>query len=304
MNTARIIVVSDVQYHDVYRSLPFPVESFEFRPFHSGPLSFNGVEAAVLILDCGFDVKRGLDLAKYYKSHCPAIPIVFITEISSEEIAIEALRIGIREYLIKPIQVMRLKEIIELLLEITQMTKERRTAFPLHCPDEHEFDSVLEDDELPENIRDVLVYIKTNLSENMCLEDLADHAFASKSHFCKTFKKHVGLPPLKYVNVMRIGEAKRLLCKTGLNVSDVATQVGFNDASSFCKQFKRLTGMSPTHFKSATKESPRNKHIRLNCTYQPSSEKQRRINRLKNTQEPSNQFKGIEALSSCTICLN
>lgn len=266
MNEPRIIAISDVQYHDAYGSLGFPVESFEFRPFPSDPPSFNGDEGAVMILDCGFDVEGGLDLARHYKSHCPAIPIIFITEIGSEDTAVEALRIGIREYLKKPFDALQLKQIIELLLDIRQMTKERRTAFALYPPNRHEADSALEDAELPESIRDVLSYIKANLNEDMCLKELAEHALTSKFHFCKTFKKHVGLPPLRYVNFMRIGEAKRLLCKSSLNVSDVAMQVGYNDVSSFCKQFKRLTGMSPTHFKSATRESAQNNHIHLHST--------------------------------------
>jgi YesN/AraC family two-component response regulator len=264
MKHTRIIVVSDVQYHDAYRSLAFHEERFEFRPFPSDPLILNSDGIAILIIDCGYDVKKGLDFAKHFKPHCPAVPIVFITEISSEETAIEAFRLGIREYLKKPVDAVRLKEIIDLLLEIRHMTKERRTAFPLYCRHKHEVHSVLEDAELPENIHDVLGYIKANLSEDMCLKKLAEHASISKFHFCKTFKKHVGLPPLRYVNVMRIDEAKRLLFKNGLNISDVATQVGFNDLSSFCKHFKRLTGMSPTTFKSAIRESAGNNHIHAN----------------------------------------
>lgn len=264
MEHTRIIVVSDIKNHDAYRSLSFHEERFEFKPFPSDPLMFNIDGVALLILDCGYDVKRGLAFAKHFKLHCPAIPIIFITDISSEDTAIEAFRLGIREYLKKPIDAMRLKEIIDLLLEIRHMTKERRTAFPLFCRHKHTFHGGLEDADLPENIHDVVGYIKANLSEDMCLEKLAEHASISKFHFCKTFKKHMGLPPLRYVNVMRIDEAKRLLCKNGLNVSDVAMQVGFNDLSSFCKHFKRLTGMSPTTFKSALREPAGNKHIHVN----------------------------------------
>ena len=262
MKESRIIVISDVQYHDAYRSLPFPEESFEFRRLHHASINFNGKQAGVLLLDCGFDILSGLDLARRYKSCYPAIPIVFITEIGSEDTAIEALRIGIREYLKKPLDLMELKETIDLLFEIKDMTKEKRTAFPLHAPDKYGVDGRPEDAELPENIRDVLGYIKENLSDDICLERLAEHALTSKYHFCKTFKKHMGLPPLRYVNIMRIGEAKRLLSNSGLNVSDVAMQVGFNDLSSFCKQFRRFTGMAPTHFKSAFRESTQADHVR------------------------------------------
>lgn len=264
MKHTRIIVVSDIQYHDEYRTLSFYKEHFEFRPFPSDQLMFHDDGVAMIILDCGYDVKRGLGFAKHLKLHCPAIPIVFITDISSEDTAIEAFRLGIREYLKKPVDVLRLKEIIDLLLEIRHMTTERRTAFPLHCRHKDEIYSVLEDAELPENIHDVLGYIKAHLSEDMCLKKLADHASVSKFHFCKTFKKHMGLPPLRYVNVMRIDEAKRLLLKHDLNVSDVAMQVGFNDLSSFSKHFKRLTGMSPSTFKSVISESAGNNHMHVN----------------------------------------
>lgn len=264
MNKTRITIVSGVQNHDAYRSLFAHKENVELRPFSCDTLNLDSEGTAVLVLDSGFDIKKGLDFAKHYKSHFSDIPIVFITEISSEDMVIEAFRLGIREYLKKPFDVMKLHQIIDLLLEISQMKNEKRMAFPLYCRHRNESPDSLEVIDLPTNIYDVLGYIKANLNEDLCLEKLAAHASISKFHFCKTFKKHMGLPPLRYVNVMRIDKAKRLLCKNGLNISDVAIQVGFNDLSSFCKHFKRLTGMSPTTFKTAVRESAVSNPIHIN----------------------------------------
>jgi AraC-like DNA-binding protein len=92
-------------------------------------------------------------------------------------------------------------------------------------------------------------YIEENLSNVICLDDIAEKANVSKYHFCRLFKKRVGMSPLRFATCMRIEKAKELLKNDDLTISTAAANVGFNDISSFIKQFKRLTGMTPSSYR-------------------------------------------------------
>jgi transcriptional regulator GlxA family with amidase domain len=110
----------------------------------------------------------------------------------------------------------------------------------------------------PKNILEVVAFIEANLWSPLELEGLAEKAHLSKFHFCRIFKRYIGMNPMKYVAALRIEQAKKLLKKNELTVSVVANKVGFKDMSNFIRQFKKATGVTPTMYRGAAedKESP------------------------------------------------
>ena len=46
-----------------------------------------------------------------------------------------------------------------------------------------------------------------------------------------------------------LSEAKMLLLTTGLNMKQIAFQLGFSDPAYFGRFFKRHTGFSPAHYR-------------------------------------------------------
>lgn len=95
----------------------------------------------------------------------------------------------------------------------------------------------------------VITYIEENLHSALELDGLAQKANLSKFHFCRTFKRHTGLNPMKYVAALRIDRAKELLKQDGISVSSIASQVGFRDLSNFIRQFKKVTGVTPSRYR-------------------------------------------------------
>ncbi len=99
----------------------------------------------------------------------------------------------------------------------------------------------------------VITYIKKNYFESFTLESLAEMASLSPNHFAKKFKERVGLPPLKYINALRIHRAKFLLEHTKKPINAIMEETGFWDSSHFSKLFKAATGFSPSQFREALK---------------------------------------------------
>ena len=80
------------------------------------------------------------------------------------------------------------------------------------------------------------------------LEDISKLTKNSKFHLSREFEKEVGLPPIKYLNKVRIEQAMILLTSQDIKVEEVAKKVGFMNANYFSKVFKKYTHLSPSQF--------------------------------------------------------
>jgi AraC-like DNA-binding protein len=102
----------------------------------------------------------------------------------------------------------------------------------------------------PEPVKRARGYILTHMAEPIALETVANHAGISPFHFCKVFKKATGLTFTEFVNKARVEEAKRLLLRPQMRVTEVAYDVGFQSLSQFNRSFRRVTSQSPTEYRS------------------------------------------------------
>jgi len=98
-----------------------------------------------------------------------------------------------------------------------------------------------------EMIRDTVDFMKSHLSESYENDFFAKRICMSPSHFRRTFRHFVGVPPAKYFLNLKIEQAKSLLAGAR-TVTDVAEQVGFESVEHFSKTFKRCVGMCPSRF--------------------------------------------------------
>ncbi|WP_261301729.1 response regulator transcription factor [Paenibacillus andongensis] len=92
-------------------------------------------------------------------------------------------------------------------------------------------------------------YVKSHYREKLQLQVVAEHFGLNPAYFGQRFKKQVGLTFNEYLHVVRIDEAKKLLRREELKISDVADRVGYSDSEQFVNKFKALTGLLPSAYK-------------------------------------------------------
>lgn len=95
-------------------------------------------------------------------------------------------------------------------------------------------------------------YMETHYTENLTLRQLCDMAMLQKSYFIRQFKEMYGFSPARYLNLIRIENAKLLLSNSEMNITEIAARVGFNHPSYFSEIFVKYEGVSPTHFRRIT----------------------------------------------------
>ncbi|MBQ2707026.1 MAG: helix-turn-helix domain-containing protein [Clostridia bacterium] len=92
-------------------------------------------------------------------------------------------------------------------------------------------------------IAPALTFIAGHYRENLPVRAYAEVCSMSESYFRKKFIEYTGMSPIEYRNKLRFSEARRLYME-GCSVQEIASSLGFADASYFTKLYKRHTGTS------------------------------------------------------------
>ncbi|MBQ8510100.1 MAG: helix-turn-helix transcriptional regulator [Clostridia bacterium] len=89
-------------------------------------------------------------------------------------------------------------------------------------------------------------YIReTDLAE-LDTATLAERCHISDSCFRRLFREYTGMPPLEYVNHLKVTQARARLQSGVMTVAEVAESLGFTDPSYFSRFYKKATGRSPS----------------------------------------------------------
>ncbi len=92
--------------------------------------------------------------------------------------------------------------------------------------------------------------MRDDVRGELSLSDLAQSVNLSVWRLSHIFKSDVGVPPIKYLRLLRMERAKKLLESSFLSVKEIAYQVGLNDESHFVRDFKSTYGSSPACYRS------------------------------------------------------
>lgn len=93
-------------------------------------------------------------------------------------------------------------------------------------------------------------FMRENISKMITLEDLAEAAGLSMSHYCAQFKKKTMQTPMQLYTSMKIQRACQLLQNRNQTIKTISYNLGFFDQYHFSKVFKQIIGMSPKNFRS------------------------------------------------------
>lgn len=88
-------------------------------------------------------------------------------------------------------------------------------------------------------------FIEAHLAEPMKLDDIAKAASVTPQHLVKLFNQHVRITPMRFVWNARLRRGLELLMQSGLTVSEVAEQCGFQTPFHFSRLVKQRYHLSP-----------------------------------------------------------
>ncbi len=104
-----------------------------------------------------------------------------------------------------------------------------------------------------EKLQIIIHYVHTNYQDGISLSDLAKQMYTSTSTLSRLFKKQTGTYFAEYVNQVRTRYAVDELLYTEKNMTKIAMDCGFSNASAFTKVFREIYNMAPTEYRQKMK---------------------------------------------------
>lgn len=103
-------------------------------------------------------------------------------------------------------------------------------------------------------LRRALDYIASNFHHEITCGEIADYSGVTLNYLNRLFFEQFAMTVNAYVNHLRIMEAKRLIERTDIPLTEIYRQVGYKTNQNFSKQFTKQAGCSPSLYRKQLKE--------------------------------------------------
>jgi transcriptional regulator GlxA family with amidase domain len=92
-------------------------------------------------------------------------------------------------------------------------------------------------------------WLATHFSVAAPVEEMIRRSGLPERTFKRRFTNAAGVPPIEYVQRLRVEDAKRRLERTDAPVDEIGWKVGYEDPAFFRRLFKRTTGLPPSVYR-------------------------------------------------------
>lgn len=192
------------------------------------------------------------------------IPVVLLTANNTLDDRIKGAAQGVEDYIAKPFSPLYLRVRLQAILQKRQerqkeylenYTLKASEVVHLELPENNS--GMIErlakiDVQMMERLKD---FMEEHLSDNMPIQDLADHIGLSRTLFYRKIRTITGLTPVDFYRKYHIERAAQLMRNEGLTVSEACYRTGFSDPKYFTKVFKKFIGQTPSDYRNCVEQS-------------------------------------------------
>lgn len=197
----------------------------------------------IVLTDIMMPVMDGLELAEQIQFLYPNMRTVIVSGYSDFELAKKAIRFGVVDYLLKPIDIEELKQVLSKTIGRLRERYDNEKYSDLKAGSGTELSN--------EQIVDMIEsYIGKNYAGEITLGIIAERFGFTSDYLSKVYKKYKKESPIKYLVRLRVENAKELLMDyPNLEVKRIGEMVGYPDPYYFSRVFKQQTGVYPTEYR-------------------------------------------------------
>ncbi len=99
------------------------------------------------------------------------------------------------------------------------------------------------------NVAAALSFIREQACRGITVEQVLQHAHASRSQMERKFREHIGRSPQAEIRRVQLRKIRQLLLETDFPLKRIAELTGFEHMEYMCVLFKRMTGSSPGSYR-------------------------------------------------------
>lgn len=224
----RILVVDDDEQVRNVLQTQLQSPGWEVVTVADGQQALDALEERVfdvMILDQAMPGLSGIDVLERAVPRFSHIDIVMLTGMGNEKIAAESIKKGAKDYLIKPIDLHQIVQLVRVWLEAKK---------------------------LPNSVwaQQMDAFLEANLANpNFEMAHVQEKFGLSEGYVCKLFRQELDMTFRQRRAFHRIEKAKRLLVSSNMSVMAVGEACGFRSQKQFRDVFYRREGKSPSQYR-------------------------------------------------------
>ena len=205
----------------------------------------------IVLLDINMPIKNGIDVLRESEGKY-VFSTIIISGYNEFVYAQQAVKYGVTEYLLKPVDKEQLKKALEKAKEQVELRKK--------------FEMIKRNIKNPENLNlikkeiitdygqtskyvsSAIQYIKENYHKKISMNDLVEPLGMSITFLNKKFREETGYTFNEFLNRYRIQKSIEMMKEGKMKITAIAMSIGFSDYRYFNKVFKKYTAMLPSEF--------------------------------------------------------
>ncbi|MCP8615905.1 response regulator transcription factor [Salirhabdus salicampi] len=185
----------------------------------------------IIITDIRMPEMNGIEFISLLRRKLPNIPVIVISGYDDFTYARDALKLGVKDYILKPVN---RSELADTLYRIAGKDVEKSKE---HLTEESR------------QVRQIKELISNNLEEELSLQFISKTLNLHPNYISQLFKQKTSSTLSDYILKKRVEKAKDLLQNTRLKVYDIASLAGYSNAKHFSSVFKKVTGQTPNQYR-------------------------------------------------------
>ncbi|MCR5763863.1 MAG: helix-turn-helix domain-containing protein [Treponema sp.] len=220
----------------------------------------------IIITDIRMPGLSGLDLIEIVAEMCAVsedgyfCECIILSGYSDFEYARQAMRSGVQEYLVKPVDDEELANAIRRAKQRIETHKNDDTLKRKLSDSTESMLMLFKEYQLGERkspnaryVEQAIELIASSYIGGITIESAAEKMSISASYLSRIFKQETGYTFVDYLTYYRIKRATELLRSPATKIYEVADLVGYTDARYFSQIFRKLTGVTPKEFRDSQK---------------------------------------------------
>jgi signal transduction histidine kinase/ligand-binding sensor domain-containing protein/DNA-binding response OmpR family regulator len=170
------------------------------------------------------------------------IPVILLTAMTGDESQLRGLETGAADYMIKPfsfeIMLSRMRNILASQATVKYVIGQQESGDAVHVPTPDEI--------FMQKVKEI---VERNLSNtSFSVEELSRELCMNRVSVYRRIFSLTGKAPIEFIRAMRLQRAAELLTKTGMSITEVAYEVGFNNPKYFARYFKMAYNLLPSAY--------------------------------------------------------
>lgn len=212
------------------------------------------VKPDIVITDIRMPEMSGLDMIAAIRESLDC-EFIIISGYDEFDYARTALKLGVKGYLVKPVDP---RELVALLEEVIQTVEEKqqvRSALERlkYMQEKMPLLKIFEKEggtSYDRYLDTAVTYINDNCGGELTVKDVADALGISDSYLGKLVKSRTGFTFVELLTIIRISKAIEMMKAGGaVKVYEIAAAVGYRDSRYFSEVFKKYVGVSPSEYR-------------------------------------------------------